>query len=116
MFDFAERREVCIQGMKDAYRIGLFGDDKRVLDGTWRNLFDGDGEGKTESAHAHEEEDVKKKPGPAPFAKKPLAKSEKKVGHKREASQSTLDGMFTRKEQKKEKKDEDVFPNSTHFG
>jgi len=48
MFDFAARREVCIQGMKSAYRAGLYGDDKRVKDGTWRQLFDDDAEGPTE--------------------------------------------------------------------
>jgi deoxyribodipyrimidine photolyase len=119
MFDFAQRRDVCIQGMKNAYRVDLYGDDERVLNGTWQDLFEDDAEGATESAHAHveeEEEDTKKKPGLPPSAKKMPAKSEKKVGHKREASQSTLDGMFTRKKEKTEKKDGDVFPNPTHFG
>ncbi|KAI4113678.1 MAG: hypothetical protein LQ338_008136, partial [Usnochroma carphineum] len=48
MFDFNERRGVCIEGMKNAYRVGLFGDDPRVLDGTWRKLFPDDAEGPTE--------------------------------------------------------------------
>jgi hypothetical protein len=48
-------------------------------------------------------------------AQKMSAQSEKKAGHKRAASQSTLDGLVTRKK-KKEEKDGDVFPNATHFG
>jgi len=43
MFDFAERRGVCIEGMKKAYKVGLYGDDPRVLDGSWKGLFE-DGE------------------------------------------------------------------------
>jgi cryptochrome len=39
MFDFAERREQCINAMKTAYGIGLYGDDERVMDGSWRDLF-----------------------------------------------------------------------------
>lgn len=39
MFDFSKRRGVCIEAMKKAYKVGLHGDDARVLDGTWRELF-----------------------------------------------------------------------------
>lgn len=48
MFDFNERRGICIEGMKAAYRVGLHGDDARVKDGTWRKLFDDKAEGPTE--------------------------------------------------------------------
>ncbi|KAL8807412.1 MAG: hypothetical protein Q9182_000751 [Xanthomendoza sp. 2 TL-2023] len=48
MFDFDQRRGICIAGMKNAYRVGLYGDDPRVKDGTWRKLFDDEGEGPTE--------------------------------------------------------------------
>ncbi len=41
MFDFSERRRICLASMKQAYSIGLFGDDARVLDGSWRDLFAG---------------------------------------------------------------------------
>ena len=47
MFDFAERREICISSMKTAYRVNLHGNDPRVLDGSWRGLFDDKGEGPT---------------------------------------------------------------------
>lgn len=48
MFDFAERRGICLEGMKKAYAVGLYGDDKRVIDGTWRALFPDEAEGPTE--------------------------------------------------------------------
>lgn len=48
MFDFPQRREICIQGLKNAYRVGLYGNSPKVLDGTWRELFDDSAEGPTE--------------------------------------------------------------------
>lgn len=39
MFDFAERRKTCLAAMKTAYDVGFYGNDKRVLDGSWRDLF-----------------------------------------------------------------------------
>lgn len=48
MFDFPTQREVCIEGMKNAYHIGLYGDNPKVLDGTWRQLFNDTAEGPTE--------------------------------------------------------------------
>ncbi|EJT71759.1 cryptochrome-1 [Gaeumannomyces tritici R3-111a-1] len=39
MFDFDERRRICMSSMKMAYDVGLKGDDPRVLDGSWRELF-----------------------------------------------------------------------------
>ncbi|KAG8534123.1 uncharacterized protein KY384_000967 [Bacidia gigantensis] len=48
MFDFNERREICIEAMKNAYHVGLYGDNKKVLDGTWKELFSDSAEGPTE--------------------------------------------------------------------
>ncbi|KAJ5125953.1 DNA photolyase [Penicillium atrosanguineum] len=39
MFDFDERRTFCMDAMKNAYSIGLHGDDREVLNGTWRKAF-----------------------------------------------------------------------------
>ncbi|KHJ30144.1 putative dna photolyase [Erysiphe necator] len=39
MFDFNERRNICMEGMKEAYKVGLYGDNPHVIDGTWKNLF-----------------------------------------------------------------------------
>ena len=48
MFDFGERRTICLDGMKKAYQMGLYGDDSKVIDGSWRKFFDDAGEGPTE--------------------------------------------------------------------
>jgi cryptochrome len=111
MFDFPTQREICIKGMKNAYHVGLYGDNAKVLDGTWRKLFPDDAEGPTEGKEgppgamvAHEdavgEEDIHAEP-PLPKTTKTTTKSgTTKAGHKREASQATLDGMITRKKKK----------------
>ncbi|KAJ6135226.1 hypothetical protein N7512_000386 [Penicillium capsulatum] len=44
MFDFDERRQVCLDGMKNAYDVGLHGNDPQVLDGSWKSLFEGEEE------------------------------------------------------------------------
>ncbi|KAI1106869.1 Cryptochrome/photolyase FAD-binding domain-containing protein [Jackrogersella minutella] len=44
MFDFGERRSVCIAAMKRAYSIGLHGNDEKVKNGTWKKLFEEAGE------------------------------------------------------------------------
>ncbi|KAJ9637242.1 hypothetical protein H2199_007528 [Coniosporium tulheliwenetii] len=54
MFEFAERRDVCLQAMKKAYDAGLYGNDPRVLDGSWRELFDDKAEGPTEGRGARQ--------------------------------------------------------------
>ena len=48
MFDFNERRRICIDGMKTAYAVNLRGADKKVMDGSWRKEFDDAAEGPTE--------------------------------------------------------------------
>ena len=50
MFDFPTRRDICLEGMKKAYDAGLYGNDPKVLDGSWRALFDDDAEGPTEGS------------------------------------------------------------------
>jgi len=47
MFDFPTQREICINGLKQAYHVGLRGNSAKVLDGSWRELFDDDAEGPT---------------------------------------------------------------------
>lgn len=41
MFDFNERRELCLAGMKHAYGVGLHGND---IDSSWKKEFGNDGE------------------------------------------------------------------------
>jgi cryptochrome len=42
MFDFDQRRQVCLDSMKNAYDVGLHGADKEVMNGSWRERFDMD--------------------------------------------------------------------------
>ena len=45
MFDFNERRQFCIDAMKRAYDVGLHGDDEKVLNGEWKEIFERDDSG-----------------------------------------------------------------------
>ncbi|KAK8141619.1 hypothetical protein G3M48_010202 [Beauveria asiatica] len=44
LFDFGERREICLAAMKKAYEVNLLGDDERVSNGRWVDLFPAKGE------------------------------------------------------------------------
>ncbi|KAG5920884.1 hypothetical protein E4U42_006036 [Claviceps africana] len=48
MFDFNERRSACLAAMKAAYAAGLYGNDGRVSDGSWRELFPDGQEGEVQ--------------------------------------------------------------------
>lgn len=48
MFDFNARRTICLDAMKAAYKVNLYGDNPKIMDGTWRVLFPDDAEGPTE--------------------------------------------------------------------
>ncbi|KAI1144569.1 Cryptochrome/photolyase FAD-binding domain-containing protein [Hypoxylon sp. FL0543] len=71
MFDFGERRSVCIAAMKRAYSIGLHGGDGRVKDGSWKELFEKAGETEMEGLggsdvhekHASDDTDHQRKEG-----------------------------------------------------
>ena len=45
MFSFDERRQTCIDGMKNAYNKKLYGNDEKVMNGKWKELFDFDDKG-----------------------------------------------------------------------
>ncbi|KAF2156759.1 Cryptochrome/photolyase FAD-binding domain-containing protein [Myriangium duriaei CBS 260.36] len=111
MLDFNHQRQVCIDGMKAAYDVKLYGNSKEVKDGTWSKLFDDHGEGLTqgtkggpggtmgehEDATGHEE-------GEPHSTKTPNGNSSVKAkgsggaagGGKREQGQGTLDGSVKR--------------------
>ncbi|KAK8247640.1 FAD binding domain of DNA photolyase-domain-containing protein [Phyllosticta capitalensis] len=84
MLDFGERRDACLKGMKESYGVGLYGNDKRVMDGTWRKLFPDDAEGVAEEHDAQSDsgDEVKSSPKPKGAA-----------GKRRQAGQGTLDGV-----------------------
>jgi cryptochrome len=107
MFDFNTRREICIQGMKTAYSVGFYGNNHKVLNGTWREAFDDDAEGPTEGNKGGPGglmmfEDAEDAEGNAePETSKRSNKGEDSQsspkstrGHKRQHSQSTLDKTF----------------------
>lgn len=66
MFDFDERRQICIDGMKHAYDVGLYGNDSKVLDGSWKEVFGVEG----------------KKGGHEEKAKKANGEAESEASHK----------------------------------
>lgn len=100
MFDFSKRREICIQGMKKAYEVHLYGDNPKVLDGTWRELFPDEAEGPTEGKHGPPGAMIKDDMGDGEFndhdgvSKSPQASNGKK--RPSQATQGTLDGMVKR--------------------
>jgi len=109
MFDFPQRRDVCMKAMKKAYEVGLHGNDKRVLDGTWRALFDDNAEGPTRgtagppgpmlgAAALGTEQGEGGYAGTKGLASGPQAGRK----HKRDESggQTTLDGLFKRMRRK----------------
>ncbi|KAM0720408.1 hypothetical protein Q7P37_004544 [Cladosporium fusiforme] len=108
IFDFNKQRDICLQGMKNAYHVGLYGNDPKVMDGSWKALFDDAAEGPTdgtkggpggldtwEDADGSEELHGDEKPSRGK-ERRPSANTSPKAtrGHKREASQGTLDGAF----------------------
>ena len=111
MFDFNTQREICMQGMKTAYSVGLHGNDAKVLDGTWKALFDDGAEGPTEGERGgpgglmkFEDVDGTEEHDQSPQkiereSEKESSRSSRKAtrGHKREHSQGTLDKSFKKK-------------------
>lgn len=57
IFDFGERRKICIASLKKAYEVGLRGNDEKVLDGSWRELFEGGGENEEMQGEFHDSDD-----------------------------------------------------------
>ncbi|KAF2091540.1 hypothetical protein K490DRAFT_70357 [Saccharata proteae CBS 121410] len=101
MFDFSKQREVCLKGMKNAYDVGLYGNNPKVLDGTWRELFADMAEGPTQGkngppgamvsdAHATGKEEIHNDEGVS------SPKSKATPSRKRQAGQATLDGLVKR--------------------
>jgi cryptochrome len=113
MFDFPTQREICIQGMKKAYQIGLYGNNPKVLNGSWRKLFEDNAEGPTDGVEGppgammehkdiswNEENHGKGLAIPTTSTSKARPDEKAKKPFKRQASQGTLDGMFTRTHKK----------------
>ncbi|KAF1823681.1 uncharacterized protein K489DRAFT_379670 [Dissoconium aciculare CBS 342.82] len=113
MFDFNSRRDICLQGMKSAYNVGFYGDNPKVLDGTWKQAFDDDAEGPTEGDKGGPgglgswedadgaEGESKHDDGPEEEEEEGGRSTTKPRGHKRENSQSKLDFGKGKKKAKK---------------
>ena len=110
MFDFNTQREICIQGMKGAYSVGMYGNNPKVLDGTWKQAFEDNAEGPTEGKEggpgglmtfedADGTEEVNHSPSTPKKASKDTTNGSAKAtkGRKREPSQSSLDNTFKKK-------------------
>ncbi|KAF2484196.1 FAD binding domain of DNA photolyase-domain-containing protein [Neohortaea acidophila] len=111
MFDFNTQREICMQGMKSAYAVGFYGNSKAVMDGTWKKAFDDSGEGPTSGEQggpagldSFEDADGTEELITSPPTAKRAGRNEGSTGspkstrgHKREHSQSTLEGSFKKK-------------------
>jgi cryptochrome len=97
--------------MKKAYKVGLYGDHPKVVDGTWRELFDDEGEGPTEGKSFEDamgegvgsEDKIREGPeggddGDGAVEEDERGAAEKggetKGGLKRKKGQKTLDGHF----------------------
>jgi cryptochrome len=107
MFDFNEQRQICLDAMKRAYDIGMYGADKRRLNGEWKTVFGKDGSSGKESANGpqkrardeesdeHESDDGEAADhGDVTGDERP--KKARKAASGEEKAQSKLDGMVTR--------------------
>lgn len=105
MFDFSQRREVCIQAIKKAYAIGLHGSDAKVKDGSWRQLFDDDAEGPTQGEGGPPGTMLEEsKPARTEKGEKQPAQSASQAGAVKRfnsSGQTTLDGMLGRGKRKR---------------
>ena len=107
MFDFNERRRACLDGMKTAYDRKLYGNDERVLDGSWRKLFDEGGAGMMEElvgtekvkeaadGEVGEDQDEREAAEEGEGTTKAAKMNGKVKGRKR--GQGTLDGVVRKK-------------------
>ena len=116
MLDFNERRQFCIDKIKAAYDMKVYGDDERVLNGQWKSVFDFDdfsagrkdeangyingAKGLKRSRSTEDEEHEDDAGADADHAdateEEPPKKSSKKSG-KGKTGQVTLDSMVTRR-------------------
>lgn len=121
MFDFNERRQFCIDKVKEAYHVGLYGDDETVKSGGWKKLFGYDDRGARRKEEANggfgggvkrrrDEEDTEEHDldlgGNDDHGDEREERREHKAAKEQDrgkkGQQKTLDAMLTRKKKKKE--------------
>ncbi|KAK6544467.1 hypothetical protein TWF694_001161 [Orbilia ellipsospora] len=95
MFDWRERKEICLRGMKAAYKAGFHGTSEEVINGTANNILKENFGDDIEGAMTTTDEERAGEGEKSSFAKSPSRKKEVKVHKKR--GQTTLDKVITRK-------------------
>jgi cryptochrome len=88
IFDFPERRAFCLDAMKKAYHVNLYGNDPKVLDGSWKELFEQKEVGKPDKGKVTADDNEAAERGDG------NAGGKRKRGM--EKGQGTLDGMVKR--------------------
>lgn len=98
MFDFNARRTICIDAIKSAYRVNLYGDNPKVKDGTWRKLFPDGADGPAEDMGSDQDEGEAAELGGETKGGDLEGKS---PGKRKRKGQGTLDRHFEAKRAKK---------------
>lgn len=113
MLNFNEARQKCLDQMKEAYDVGLYGDNEKVMSGEWKKIFDysegkqnkdetnGKSSKPPKRAHTppeHEEDEDSKANIGHDADEEPPRKSRKATTSKK--TQGNLDGMVTRGKKK----------------
>lgn len=115
MFDFNEKRQECLGKMKEAYDAHLYGNDKKVISGEWKKMFNyKDGRVKDETAgevsktkkrarsnedeeeHEHDDGETADVGDHSEEPPKKVVKAVSPVKKGAKGSQSKLDGIVTR--------------------
>lgn len=116
MLDFNEARQYCLDKMKEAYDAGLYGDDKKVMNGEWKKMFDysegqqnkdesngnaAKSQKRTHDSQEYEEDDGTNADVGHDSDKEPPRKSRKaQASSDSKKAQGKLDGMVTRGKRK----------------
>ena len=108
MFDFNERRQICLDGMKHAYGIGMYGADKRRLNGEWKKVFgktDSNGAGSKKRARDEDDEEHESDGGDDAdhgdiTGDERPKKAAKPASRGRKGQQTKLDSMVSRSKKK----------------
>ena len=93
MFDFNERRQFCLDRIKEAYDVGLYGNDERVLSGEWKKLFKFDDKGgeRKEEANGSLPRGTKRSKTDASNGEYPPSEDEDDVGDLADQADETQD-------------------------
>ncbi|KAF3195547.1 hypothetical protein TWF106_005435 [Orbilia oligospora] len=104
MFDWKERKEICIRGMKAAFEAGFHGSDVEVINGEARSTLaerpGNDIKDDTKITKITSKPEASSQQGKAKAESRPSTSKSMKLPAKR--GQTTLDAMFARKKVKSE--------------